>query len=73
MQRRDIRNAFKNTLQPVLDYNKMIVTISRPKNLRDTLTKTQLLAPDNLTVQQLIDDHTIFGHNKHLQPESQPS
>ena len=73
MQRRDIRNAFKNTLQPVLDYNKMIVAISRPKNLRGTLTKTQLLTPVSFTVQHLIDDHTSLGSNKHLQPESQPS
>jgi len=35
----DLRTCYNETLKQVLDYNKMTVVISRPKNLRDILSK----------------------------------
>jgi len=57
LKRGDIRNAFKTTLQPLLDYEKMTVAISRPQNIRDKLTKAQLLPSSNQTVQELINEN----------------
>jgi hypothetical protein len=56
IQRKDIRSIYNNILAPHLDYNKMTVAISRPKNLRDILSKSHLTTPPNITVQGLIDD-----------------
>jgi hypothetical protein len=42
VQRKDIRDIYRKTLEPLLDYKKMTVAISRPKNLRDILTKAAL-------------------------------
>jgi hypothetical protein len=56
IQRKDIRSIYSNILAPHLDYNKMTVAISRPKNLRDILSKSHLTTPPNITVQGLIDD-----------------
>jgi len=40
LQRKDIRRIFDNTLKPALDcYDKMQIAISRPKNLREILTR----------------------------------
>jgi hypothetical protein len=56
LQRSDIRMAYNKTLQPLLDYDKMTVAISRPHNLRDKLTKTQLQTSSSLDIQKLIQD-----------------
>jgi hypothetical protein len=45
IQRRDIREIYSETLEPFLNYDKITVAIARPKNLRDSLTKTAL--PDS--------------------------
>jgi hypothetical protein len=42
LQRSDIRNTYKKTLEPHLPFDNMKVAVSRPKNLRDILTKTAL-------------------------------
>jgi hypothetical protein len=56
LQRSDIRMAYNKTLQPLLDYDKMTVAISRPHNLQDKLTKTQLQTSSSLDIQKLIQD-----------------
>jgi hypothetical protein len=52
----DIRRCYKQTLEPHLNYNRMIVAISRPKNLKDALTRATLTLPNGSTVQQFITD-----------------
>jgi hypothetical protein len=54
LQRANIREAYNTTLKPVLNFEKMMVTISRPRNLRDILTKTSLIAPLSLDIQRLL-------------------
>jgi hypothetical protein len=36
IQRSDLRSYYNKTLEQLLDYNKVTVAISRPKNLRET-------------------------------------
>jgi len=38
IQRNDIRKLFNKILEPILDFDRMTVAMSRPRNLRDTLT-----------------------------------
>ncbi len=55
LQRTDIRALYNATLKPYLDYDTMTVAISRPHNLREVLTKTSLLKPPSLDIQNLIE------------------
>jgi hypothetical protein len=61
LQRTDIRALYNATLKPYLDYDTMTVAISRPHNLREVLTKTSLLKPPSLDIQNLIE--MTRGHN----------
>jgi hypothetical protein len=54
IQRSDLRRIYKQTLQPHDIHEEMIVAISRPKNLRDVLTRSTLSLPENTTIQNLI-------------------
>jgi hypothetical protein len=38
IQSNDIRKLFNIILEPILDFDRMTVAMSRPRNLRDTLT-----------------------------------
>jgi hypothetical protein len=49
-----IKKIYKETLEPHLSYDKAIIAISRPPNLKDTLTKVTLSLPDGKTIQQQI-------------------
>jgi hypothetical protein len=49
-----IKKIYKDTLEPHLNYDKMIIAISRPRNLKDTLTKATLSLPDSETIQHQI-------------------
>jgi hypothetical protein len=55
IQWKDIRSTYNSILVPHLDYKKMTVAISHPKNLRDILSKSHLRNPPNITVQGLLD------------------
>jgi hypothetical protein len=44
LQRNDIRRIFNETFQPHLKYKKVTIAISRPKNLKDILTRAALTA-----------------------------
>jgi len=57
LQRKDIRAAYNSTLKPLLDYDKMTVAISRPRNLRDELTKTKLSATPAFDIEAIIREH----------------
>jgi hypothetical protein len=51
-----LRQIYNNTLRPVNPFHNMTVAISRPKNLRDILTKAALCLPEDLSLQSIIDD-----------------
>jgi hypothetical protein len=53
LQRRDIRRLFDKILKPHLPYNKMQIAITRPKNLKDILTRASL--PKHTCIHDLIE------------------
>jgi hypothetical protein len=53
----EIRQNYKQSLEPHSIHDRMIVAISRPKNLRDILTRTVLTLPDNKSIQSYINEH----------------
>jgi hypothetical protein len=54
LQRQDIQHMYESILQPHTPHKRMVVAISRPRNLRDVLTKAVLKLPDGLNLQELI-------------------
>jgi len=55
LQRKDIRRIFDNMLRPALDcYDKMQIAVSRPKNLRDILTRVALQLPETCSINDRI-------------------
>jgi hypothetical protein len=42
IQRRELRQLYSNLLKPYLDFDKVTIAVSRPKNLRDLLTNARL-------------------------------
>jgi hypothetical protein len=54
LQRSDIRWIYNQTLQQFDIHDRMVVTLSRPKNLRDILTKTALTLPEHTSMQDYI-------------------
>jgi len=58
IQRQTIRRIFIATLQPYIPFSEMQVAISRPKNLRDILTRAALDLPDNLSLDAIITQLT---------------
>jgi hypothetical protein len=59
LQRQTLRQLFNDTLRPVNPFHSMTVAISRPKNLRDILTKAALHLPMDLSLQPIINDLKI--------------
>ncbi len=55
LQNNDIRQAFDNTLKGFIPFNQMRIALSRQKNLRDILTRAALTLPENLKIQDLLD------------------
>jgi hypothetical protein len=55
LSRCTIRNVFQQILDPVLDYDRMIIAAARPPNRRDLLTLAHLTLPDNTAIQDYID------------------
>jgi hypothetical protein len=51
----DIKRIYNQTLQPHLNYRRTSIAVSRPKNLKNVLKKTQLQLPEGQTVQKHID------------------
>jgi hypothetical protein len=68
LQRRDIRLLYQKILEPFLDFDKMIIALSRPTNLRDILTKASITTTPELYVQHIIQElassHASHGHNE---------
>ena len=55
LNRSTIRHVFQQVLEPVLDYDRMIIATARPPNLRDLLTHSHLTLPDNTAIQDFMD------------------
>ena len=51
-----IKGIYNQTLQPQLNYDKTIVAVSRPQNLKDALTRAALTLQNGKTVQSFIDN-----------------
>jgi len=69
LQRQQIRRLYDATLKPALpEYDNMQIAVSRPKNLRDLLTKTALNTTDNAIVTNI-----LIEKNAHLQPATHQS
>jgi len=59
LQRQDIRDAYSSTLQDTLDYDRMTVAVTRPKNLRGVLSTAALKPYTGMDIQRLItESHT---------------
>jgi len=58
LQGRHIRAIYNDTLAQYIDYDKMTLAVSRPKNLWDILTRADLTLPDNTSVQEIISNLT---------------
>jgi hypothetical protein len=52
----NIRQLFNTTLQPYIPFDKMTIAVSRPKNLRDTLTRAALKLPEDIQLSRLIEE-----------------
>jgi len=52
----DIWRIYEKTLQQHLEYDSMHVAISRPKNIRDCLTKAKLTPPPGIDMDKIIED-----------------
>jgi len=57
IQRSDLRRYYNSTLEQLLDYNKVTVATSRPKNLRDLISKTPLELPAHLDIRDMIQKY----------------
>lgn len=56
LQRSNIRHLFNTTLQPHIPFERMIIAVSRPKNLRDALTRAALKLPVDIQISRLIEE-----------------
>ncbi len=54
LQQQDIYILYQEILEPHLDFDRMTVAMSRPKNLPDILSKSILTMPDNFNLKSLI-------------------
>ncbi len=62
LQCQDIRRLYESILEPHTPHDRMVVAISRPKNLRDALTKTELKLPENINLHDLIPQQDIHSN-----------
>jgi hypothetical protein len=52
---RDLRDLYNATIQPHTSFDKMIIALSRPKNLRDMPTRSRLALPEGLNLRDIIN------------------
>jgi hypothetical protein len=64
IQSNTIRYLYNKILQPYAPFDRMQIALSRPKNLRDLLTRTQLEVPENINIPELIDNLKQNKENK---------
>ena len=59
-----IRRLYDDTLKPVLDYDNMQIAFSRPKNLRDLLSKSALAPTDESLVRNTLSSLINYPQQK---------
>jgi hypothetical protein len=57
LQRKDIRRIYNDTLQPLLSYDHMHIAVSRPLNLKDILTRANLMLPHDINIHTMIENN----------------
>jgi hypothetical protein len=55
LQNKDIQQIFNKNLRDSISFENMQIALSRQKNLRDVLTRAALTLPEDLRIQDLID------------------
>jgi hypothetical protein len=60
-QRRDIRHIYNDTLKDILPFDRMQIALSRPKNLRDILTRAAVKLPPDQNIDTIIQQ--CLSHN----------
>ncbi len=50
-----LHEVYNSTLQPHVNFNKMTIALSRPKNLRDMLTHPRLSLPEGISLRDTIE------------------
>jgi hypothetical protein len=60
-QRRDIRHIYNDTLKDILPFDRMQIALSRPKNLRDILTRAAVKLPPDQNIDAIIQQ--CLSHN----------
>jgi len=63
-QRRDIRHIYNDTLKDILPYDRMQIALSRPKNLRDILTRAAVKLPPDQNIDAIIQQCLSHNSNK---------
>jgi hypothetical protein len=61
LQQLNILQLFNATLQPYIPFEKMTIAVSRPKNLRDTLTRAALKLPEDIQLSSLIAETKLHA------------
>ena len=64
LQRQDIRQTFNTNLRQHIPFEKMVIAMSRPKNLRDVLTRTTLKLPEDFNLNKLIEETKPQTYNQ---------
>jgi hypothetical protein len=64
LQRQDIRQTFNTSLRQHIPFEKMVIAMSRPKNLRDVLTRTTLKLPEDFNLNKLIEETKPQTYNQ---------
>ena len=62
LQQKDIRDRYNAILQPHLNYDHMQIAIARPRNLKDTLTRSALTIPPHMDLGNLIQQYATEPH-----------
>jgi hypothetical protein len=50
-----LHEVYNSTLQPHVNFNKMTIALSRPKNLRDMLTPSRLSLPEGISLRDTME------------------
>jgi hypothetical protein len=63
LQRQDICQSFNSTLQSHTPFERMIIAMSRPKNLRDILTRAALKLPEEIQIERFVEKIKLQSAN----------
>jgi len=68
IQSNTIRHLYNKILHSHIPFDRMQIALSRPENLRDILTHTQITVPENVNLPELISNlsHTKQNHEPNM-------